>query len=65
MSDTFKIGDTVRNKRTGRIAKVCELPPFHGATFLRVSIVYATGYIERRAWTLKNLELVNPNNNQE
>ena len=60
MSRPFQIGDLVRNKRTGREAIVCELKP-KGYSFLRVKIVYATGYIEKRAWVLKNLELVKPN----
>lgn len=63
MSRPFQIGDFVRNKRTGREAVVCEIKPL-GYSFLRVAIVYATGYVEKRAWVLKNLELVKPNTNE-
>lgn len=62
MSQTYKIGDMVRNKRTGRIAEVSDLPR-PGQDFLRVFIVWATGYKERRAWSLNNIEIVNSNNN--
>lgn len=65
MSIPFKVGDIVRNKRTGRVAEVCQIPPFRDKNFLRVKIAYATGYIEKRAWVFKNLELVIPNTNQE
>ena len=57
MSCPYKIGDMVRNKRTGRVAEVCTLP-YQDQTFLRVLIVYATGYKVKRAWVLNNIELV-------
>lgn len=62
MSRPYQIGDIVRNKKTGRVAKVCALP-YQDQCFLRVFIPYATGYKEKRAWRLKNIELVTPNNN--
>lgn len=57
MNCPYKIGDIVRNKRTGRTAEICTLP-YQDQPFLRVFIVYATGNKEKRVWVLKNIELV-------
>lgn len=57
MNTQYHKGDIVRNKRTGREAEVCE-PPFGNESFLRVNIVFVTGYIVKRAWSLKNVEII-------
>lgn len=55
----FKVGDTVRNKRSGNIGQVMEDPRTVGTSFIRVMVLKPDKNIKYCVyWTLKNLELI-------
>ncbi|WP_304685841.1 hypothetical protein, partial [Muribaculum intestinale] len=55
----FKVGDTVRNKRSGNIGQVMEDPRTFGMPFIKVMVLKPDKNIKYCAyWTVKNLELI-------
>lgn len=59
MITEIKVGDRVRNKRSGNIGIVMEDPRTVGAPFIHVMVFKPNKSIKFTVyWTLKNIELV-------
>ena len=54
----FKVGDTVRNKISGSVGEIVALPYSKEYEWLTVQMTTQSGMVNKRKWSLKNLELI-------